>query len=51
MELKTRFKTKEATDSGTNIDYFVIKKENINKVQKVIIFDKNMNFHDAVDDV
>ena len=51
MELKTRFKTKDASDPGTNIDYFVIKKENINKVRKVTIFDKNSQFPEAVDHV
>jgi len=43
--------TKEATDSGTNIDYFVIKKDNLKNVQKLTIFNKNIQFPEGVDHV
>ena len=42
--MKTRFKTKEAIDEGTNIDYFVVSKENFDKVNKLTIFSKNLHF-------
>jgi len=50
-DLKTRFQTKEATDLGSNIDYFVIKKHNFKNVKKITIFDKNMHFPVGVDHV
>ena len=50
-DLKTRFHKKDASDNGTNIDYFVIKKDNLSKVQKVTIFEKNIHFPEAVDHV
>ena len=41
----------DASDPGTNIDYFVIKKSNLNNVSKLTIFDKNIQFPEAVDHV
>ncbi len=42
---------KDASDSGSNIDYFVIKKSNLKNVSKLTIFDKNIHFPEAVDHV
>ena len=50
-ELKTRYQTKDASDPGTNIDYFVIKKDNLNRVVKLNIYEKNVQFLEAVDHV
>ena len=50
-ELKTRYQTKNASDPGTNIDYFVIKKDNFNRVIKLNIYEKNVQFPEAVDHV
>ena len=49
--MKTRFKTKKATDLGSNIDYFVIKNQNFKNVKKITIFDKNRHFRKGVDHV
>ena len=50
-DLKTRFQTKEATDLGSNIDYFVIKEHNLKNVKKISIFEKNLHFPEGVDHV
>ena len=34
-QLKTRYQTKKAIDKGTNIDYFIIEKSNIKKVDRL----------------
>ena len=34
-QLKTRYQTKMALDNGTNIDYFIIEKANIDKVDRL----------------
>ena len=34
-QLKTRYQTKRALDNGTNIDYFIIEKANIDKVDRL----------------
>ena len=34
-QLKTRYQTKRALDNGTNIDYFIIEKANMDKVDRL----------------
>ena len=34
-QLKTRYQTKNAIDNGTNIDYFIIEKVNLEKVDRL----------------
>ena len=34
-QLKTRYQTKMALDNGTNIDYFIIEKANMDKVDRL----------------
>ena len=48
-QLKTQYQTKMALDKGTNIDYFIIEKNNIDKVDRIDMQSKNFHFEEGVD--